>query len=220
MITTQCEHMFFIFYDKVENNTTRKICLERVIAACGRYQFSQEDSAELRKIIREVQRKNSGVKTGEIFPTNCAPVLVLDDGHISANALHWGFPRFDSKGVVINARAETALEKPMFRTSINSRRCIIPTSGFFEWSQGTQKQKYLFRQAEQPELYLAGIYNVFRGESRFVILTTAANESVVDIHNRMPVVVCKDEQDAWLSDTTFAIQKLYDTPPALARRAV
>lgn len=187
---------------------------------CGRYQFSLEESEEIRDIIREVQRKNQAVKTGEIFPTNCAPVLFMQDGRMSADALNWGFPQFGGKsGVVINARSETALEKPMFRKSVEFKRCIIPTTGFFEWSQG-QRQKYLFRQSDQAELYLAGIYNDFRGELRYVILTTAANESVVDIHNRMPVVIRKGEQQKWLTDYSFALAVLQSTPPALIKIVV
>jgi hypothetical protein len=72
----------------------------------------------------------------------------------------WGFPNFRSKsGVIINARAETALDKKTFRESLLSRRCVIPSTGFFEWTKTGAKKKYLFRETGKSLLYMAGIYN-------------------------------------------------------------
>lgn len=69
--------------------------------------------------------------------------------------LAWGFPRFDKKGVVINARAETAPDKPMFRKCLEQRRCVIPSTGFYEWA--ADKTKYRFRLPGEDALYMAGL---------------------------------------------------------------
>lgn len=126
----------------------------------------------------------------------------------------WGFPSF--KGVIINARGETALDKPMFRRSVIERRCIVPTTDFYEWD--SEKRKYHFRLPGQDRLYLAGLWNVFQGfqgEERFVVLTTAPNDTIVHVHNRIPVLLTGDELMLWLHDTGMASAKLTALQPAL-----
>lgn len=188
---------------------------------CGRFQFSAEESEEIRKIIEEVQQNlKAEVRTGEIFPTNLSPILGWENGKQKPHLYKWGFPKFRGSGVIINARAETILEKPMFRKSMEERRCIVPSSGFFEWSQDEKKQKYLFRRPGETELYLAGIYNTFQGTPCFVILTTAANKSVADVHSRMPVIVPKDGLQSWTADFGAAMQIANGRQPALYKKTV
>jgi putative SOS response-associated peptidase YedK len=115
---------------------------------CGRY-IIEPDDAEIRSVINEAVKhlgETESVKTGEIFPTNNAPVLALGENSMRPYIMKWGFPNFRGKGVIINARAETALENRTFRESVLSRRCIIPASGFYEWksSETKHKDKYLF----------------------------------------------------------------------------
>ena len=188
---------------------------------CGRFQFSVEESEELRQIIEEVQKNlNTEMRTGEIFPTNLSPVLTWKNGKQKPELYKWGFPKFRGSGVIINARVETILEKPMFRKSMEEKRCVIPTSGFFEWSQDGKKQKYLVRRPGKIELYLAGIYNVFQGTPCFVVLTTAANESVSDIHSRMPVIIPRNRLQSWTGDFGEAMEIANGRQPALYRTAV
>lgn len=183
---------------------------------CGRYSlFVENDAEEIREIIRQA---GDAVKTGEIFPTNLAPILLEDGQGLRAQGVSWGFPRFGSGGVIINARSETAAEKRTFKSCLASRRCVIPSTGFYEWD-GT-KQKFLFRQQKDGLLYMAGLWNEFGGERRFVILTTAANASVADIHNRMPLVLQRDQLAPWAQNLGAAMQILQQTPPQLARWAV
>lgn len=80
----------------------------------------------------------------KIFPTNQAPILQLENDKIMPELSTWVFPRFNAKGVIINARSETADERPMFRKSLHMRRCVVPSTGFSEWSQDEQKNKYQF----------------------------------------------------------------------------
>lgn len=180
---------------------------------CGRYTlFADNDAEEIRALIRQA---GDAVKTGEIYPTNTAPVL-LDEGRgLQAQAVDWGFPRFGSGGVIINARVETAAEKRTFKACLAARRCVIPSTGFYEWDAA--KQKILFRRQEDPLLYMAGLYNDFSGRRRFVILTTAANASVADVHNRMPLVLQRDQLAPWTQDPVAALHILQQSPPELAR---
>lgn len=193
---------------------------------CGRFAlFNERETKEIHEIIRELEEKQpDSIKTGEIFPTNRVPMLVMGDEHRSVEAVTWGFPHFRGSGVIINARAETAHEKPMFRKNLAMRRCLIPSTGFYEWARENKKarQKYLFKLSDDPVLYMAGLFNDFDGVRRFVILTTQANESVEDIHDRMPLVVLRAELDGWLRDPHFAREILIDqrNRPQLTRQVV
>jgi len=190
---------------------------------CGRYViFSEQDNREMNKIMEEINKKYNPeeVRTGEILPTNKAPVLVLENNQITPDLIAWGFPNFKNKGVIINARAETAEEKRMFRDSLFLRRCIIPSTGFFEWKHDSTKQKYLFNLPDEQMLYMAGFYNEFQGEKRFIILTTAANSSMEYIHDRMPIVLKKDKLKPWMRDTAMAMEIMHQMPPVLDKKAV
>ena len=128
---------------------------------CGRYSLAPDQSKEIAQIVAEVQARfgAASIHTGEIFPTNVAPILFPDGQKMTPKPIIWGL----GKGVIINARGETALDKPMFRRSVLERRCIVPTTGFYEWD--SQKRKYHFRLPGQDRLYLAGLWNVFRARS-------------------------------------------------------
>lgn len=187
---------------------------------CGRYNFSAEESAELREIVRQIEAKNTQADwhAGEIYPTNAVPILLWEQKRTEPELVSWGFPGFQGSRTIINARAETAAERPMFRKSLDTRRCVIPSSGFYEWDK--EKQKYLFRLPGEDALYMAGLWNEFAGERKFCIVTTEANDSIADIHSRMPVVLPKAQLSDWLESRTAAEEILHSIPPMLARRAV
>ena len=115
---------------------------------------------------------------------------------------------------MINARAETVCVKPMFRRSMVAQRCAIPASGYYEWDAG--KHKYFFQIPGKP-IYLAGIYDNCEGTNCFVILTTAPNATVKDIHDRMPLILNHDQVRPWLTDAQSALGLLTIVPPALQR---
>ena len=144
---------------------------------CGRYSLSPGESREIMDILRQVQ---GDFKTGEIFPADPVPVLMEAGEELAPEVMVWGYPGAGGKGrSIINARSETALERPMFRQSVLARRCVIPTTGFYEWGPaGGQKRKYRFQlPGRDRALYLAGLWNDCGGRRRCVILTTAANPS-------------------------------------------
>lgn len=185
---------------------------------CGRYLISTEDETiEMREIINSVYERYkdspeiASFKTGEIFPTNTAPVLVQGKSSFDAVLMKWGYPKWDKKGVVINARSETVEKSRFFNKSLFSGRCIIPASGFFEWRQkGEKKQKYLFTPETSGVLYMAGLCGTFANDTgknytAFVILTTAANRHTVAYHDRMPLILQGGMLDNWLYNTDFAL---------------
>lgn len=188
-----------------------------VIPMCGRYSLAPDESREILEIIRQVQDR---VKVGEIFPTNPVPVLMEAGSELAPEVMAWGYPRFQGKsGAIINARSETALERPMFRRSVMERRCVFPTTGFYEWGSdgGGKKQKYRFNlPGGGRALFLAGLWNDFAGERRCVILTTAANASMEGIHDRMPLVLERSDLEGWVRDSERAAELLHRTPPELA----
>jgi len=91
---------------------------------CGRYYVDEEMAAEIRKIVRDIDLKLNGHR--EIFPTNQAPVIRGENEQLNLDTLAWGFKHWDKSkgGVLINARAETILERRIFKDSANNRRCI------------------------------------------------------------------------------------------------
>lgn len=181
----------------------------------------------MREIIDEINRRYndkpeySRMKSGEVFPTDIVPAIAWADKIRQARLFTWGIPHWKGKGVIINARSETVLGKSMFSQDFARRRCIIPASGFFEWRQepgSKKKEKYLFCGADAPVLYMAGLYNNQPGLPGFVILTTAASPSVQPVHNRMPVILEKHEQEEWLKDEGFARHILQRQGPHLSVR--
>lgn len=183
---------------------------------CGRYTGYVDENAELRTIYDAAAETYPGVKlsSGEIFPTNTVPLIGSDAKIFPAV---WGYPGYSGKGVIINARAENAAGKTMFRDSLANRRCAVPTTGFFEWS--ADKTKYRFNLDGDAMLFLAGFYKRFDDGFRYVILTTAANPSMVEIHDRMPVILPRNAVEPWLTDRAFASEYLTCEMPELIRRA-
>ena len=113
---------------------------------CGRYQFSAEQSAEILQTIQEVQDKfgTNAVKAmrqGEIVPGCKMPVLLPSEEGPTPELLVWGYRT--PKSLIINARAETAAEKPMFAESVQHQRCVIPSTGFYEWD-GDKRKFFLY----------------------------------------------------------------------------
>lgn len=185
---------------------------------CGRYLIGDEAFADILELIGDPDRARH-IARGEVFPSNIAPVIAKN----GAFGAKWGFPHWKNASVIINARAETALEKRMFRKPLENNRCVIPSSGFYEWDRtggGKKKDKYLLRRPGEPILCMAGILDVFRDAAgseyiAFVILTTAANGPAAAIHDRMPVILAPDERERWIGDGDFAESAMRRPGPEL-----
>ena len=197
---------------------------------CGRYQFSLQQYDDLAQILADAQRRSRQLSelnfamadpittpahgaAADIAPTNIAPVMIASGNRVVGEFQKWGIPNFQGK-LVINARAETVTEKPMFRRSIAAQRCVVPASAYYEWDSG--KRKYCFTLPDQP-LFFEGIYDVVNGMNCFVILTTAPNSSVESIHDRMPLILSRDQVRPWLTDAGAALELLAGRPPLLRK---
>ena len=147
-----------------------------------------------------------------IAPTQHALVVrETPAGEREAVMLRWGLIPAWAKdpaigGRMINARAEGLADKPAFRAAFRRRRCLVPADGFYEWSPvaGGRKQPYFIRFVSGSPLALAGLWEEWRSPggdavATFTIVTTAANEALHAIHDRMPVLVAPADHDEWLS---------------------
>ena len=144
-----------------------------------------------------------------IAPTQNVPaVCQLGDGTRVLRSFRWGLVPHWAKDLaignkMINARSETVAEKPAFRGPIRYRRCLLPASGFFEWSrQGKTKVPFYIRRKDKAPLAFAGIWDSWKGPDGVVescsILTTGANDLVGKLHDRMPVILSPAEFPIWL----------------------
>jgi putative SOS response-associated peptidase YedK len=134
----------------------------------------------------------------DVRPSEASAVICNHDNDLTAVSMRWGFSNPYKKGLIINARSETAREKNLFRDSIMTRRCIIPASGFYEWDR--YKAKFRFTRPGDGLLLMAGFYREEQSIPRYTILTAEANESMRPVHDRMPVIIGKDEIRSWLTD--------------------
>ena len=169
---------------------------------CGRYWIEPADDAELLRIIDQMQRVDPelNVKTeGEIFPGDGVPALCLSRaGNIRPFAMAWGYAMPDGKRM-INARSETAAEKPMFRDGMRNRRCLLPMSAYFEWERrGGERIKYRIAPREEGLHFLAGLYRFEGGFPVCTVLTAEAAPEIAFIHHRMPVILPGEQRENWL----------------------
>ena len=135
------------------------------------------------------------------------------DAGLSTEFLLWGFPGFDKGKLLINARAESVRDRPTFADSYAARRCVLPAAGFYEWDR--KKEKVIFTVPESKILYLAGIYRPYGEEKRFVVLTREANASMAEVHDRMPLILSREEVRPWVNGAGAADDILAKTLPML-----
>ena len=164
-----------------------------------------------------------------LTPGQAVAAVREHDGRRRLDALQWGLVPFWAKDVsigrrLVNARLDSIAAKPAFREAWQRRRCLIPASGFYEWSEprGGRKRPYFIRSAGEPLLALAGLWERWRtpaGEKfeTCVIVTTDANAQLVRIHDRMPLLIPRDAHALWLDPRSSIeeVLKLALRPPAL-----
>jgi putative SOS response-associated peptidase YedK len=155
-----------------------------------------------------------------IAPTQAAPVVRLLPGRREREfaLLHWGLvPAWADDPAIchrlINARADTAADKPAFRGPFRHRRCLIVADGFYEWKKlDRRKQPFYLRRQDDRPFALAGLWDHWdRGEEPIdscTILTTDANDLVAPIHDRMPLILDPRDYDVWLDPAVRDPRKL------------
>ncbi|HUJ43257.1 MAG TPA: SOS response-associated peptidase [Opitutaceae bacterium] len=176
---------------------------------CGRY-LVQNPAA-----LRELARRLFGAHLPDFAPRyNVAPsqsmpvIATAEDGSVRAATMKWGMVPFWDKSerprlAPINAKAEEAFSKPMFRQSIQKRRCLVPADGFYEWQklEGDRKQPFVIHLKGDLPFFFAGIYESateIRPET-FLVFTTNPNALMARIHNRMPVILPDEMAKHWIA---------------------
>lgn len=175
---------------------------------CGR--FTLDTPSEALADLFQVEAAPSMKPRYNIAPTQpVAAVRRSLAGEREILLMHWGLipswaktPEMGNR--LINARSETAAEKPSFREAFKRRRCLVPTDGFYEWQRvDRRKQPYYIRMAGREPFALAGLWERWEGPDGMVIescaiLTTEANALLRPIHNRMPVIIDPGDYQRWL----------------------
>ncbi len=178
---------------------------------CGRFTLLDFEPAQLLMQVLDVKVSAPLASRYNIAPTQMV-AAVRESAAGTGRELgmfRWGLiPRCAKDPSIgdrmINARAETAAEKPAFRDAFRHRRCLIPASGFYEWKkEARRKQPYYICSRDGSPLAFAGLWERWEGEGSdaiesCVILTTASNELLKPIHDRMPVILPPDTFALWL----------------------
>jgi putative SOS response-associated peptidase YedK len=174
---------------------------------CGRFAFYSPREAVL--AVFGIELPFEPEPRYNIAPTQ--PVVALrsgTDGEPEGVLLRWGLVPFWARDPaignrLINARAESLAEKPSFRAAWRKRRCVILASGFYEWRrQGSGKTPYFIARPDERPIGFAGLWERWdKGESPLetcTIITTGANRTLGDIHDRMPVILPPDALRIWI----------------------
>jgi putative SOS response-associated peptidase YedK len=160
-----------------------------------------------------------------IAPSQTNVVVVPQDNGPQATTMKWGHFATFAPGkpptFLVNARSETALEKRTFSKALKERRCLVPADGFYEWkrdAKGRSQQAYYFQRRGGEAYMMAGLYWPAEAEQpeNYLVLTTAPNELLEPIHDRMPVMLPEDDAKRWIDPALSAeeARQLCRTYPA------
>jgi len=174
---------------------------------CGRYTQTKAGEAIARTF--RLSQPPAPNPRYNIAPTQPVSAIAQTNQDREYRIFQWGLiPSWAKDPAIgnrmINARAETAAEKPSFRTAFKRRRCLVIADGFYEWKrEGKQKQPYYIQMADQSLFGMAGLWEVWEsGDGSYIesctILTTEPNALMQPIHNRMPVILSPQDYDHWL----------------------
>jgi putative SOS response-associated peptidase YedK len=195
---------------------------------CGRYVISSSPDV-LRALLNYEEQPNFPPRYN-VAPTQPVPIVRLADGKRQFALVRWGLippwvrdPRAFS--LLINARAESVIDKPAFRAAMRRRRCLFPADGFYEWkADGARKRPYFIRRKDRAPFAFAGLWEIWTGPDgeeleTAAIVTTTANRALRALHDRMPVILPAEAFDLWLDgakvDAETAVALLVPAPDDL-----
>jgi putative SOS response-associated peptidase YedK len=181
---------------------------------CGRYVITSSPEA-LRRLFNYGEQPNFPPRFN-IAPTQPVPVVIRENGARHFRLMRWGFlpawvkdPR--KFALVINARAETVLEKPSFRAAMRRRRCLLPADGYYEWQAAAgRKRPFFIRRRDGEPVGFAGLTETWVGPNgeeldTVAIVTAAAPPDLAVLHDRVPVTIDPADFETWLDgDATDA----------------
>ncbi|ETT30669.1 hypothetical protein C161_27233 [Paenibacillus sp. FSL R5-192] len=186
---------------------------------CGRFTITDPIDAILDRYYAFIADGFEYKPNYNAAPMQFIPTIIGSKDGNRLGSLRWGlvpsWAKDDKIGnKMINARAETIAEKPAFKRLISSKRCIIPTNGFYEWRKdGSVKQPMRILMKDDRLFSLAGLYDTWTDPdgnklSTCTIITTEPNSLMEDIHNRMPVILRSQDEAEWLGRDNDDVQSL------------
>ena len=185
---------------------------------CGRFTF--QPSEEFYERFQIINRLDGLVARYNIAPGQMVPVVIAQ-GPNHVMLMRWGLiPHWakDAKSSykMINARIETLAQRPAFRSLLAANRCLVPAGGFYEWRQEDKgKTPYYIHPKSHQFFAFAGLYDVWTtpdGEAlyTFTIITKEADAFMSHLHNRMPVILERALEDAWLDQEITSTRAVLD----------
>lgn len=182
---------------------------------CGRYTFYDMDEAEKHFNITFTSNVTPNYN---VAPTQSMPIIRMINGAKTVDILHWGIPRMLGKDLVreiINTRSDKAFGR-FWKKQVTTQRCLIPANSFYEWKKTNDgKVPFLIKPNDSEIFAFAGIWSSWTGKDgesfdSYSIMTTEPNKEMTQVHDRMPVILSKNDEAAWLSDTmTLILLKIY-----------
>ena len=199
---------------------------------CGRFALDQTTDAVVAEFVAQTNRFPEWFPRWNIAPTTTIPIVVNSEssGRLVGPA-RWSLVPSWSKELTLtfptfNARSETAAEKPTFRGSVNSHRCIVPISAYYEWTSiGVSKAPHLIHRPDMTLVGLAGLYSWWTNPSTGEMLATATiltrdSAGILQtIHDRMPIALEPEDYDRWLDTSSATGAELIDEVSQKAARA-
>src|SRR6202051_3447070 len=174
---------------------------------CGRFVITSPPAA-LRQILGYSEQPNFPPRAN-IAPTQPIPVVIVENGLRHFRLMRWGLvpawvkdPRQFT--LLINARAETLLEKPAFKNAIKRRRCLLPAPGYYDWPvSGKRKRPHFIHRRDGAPIGLAGLAETWIGPNgeeldTVAIVTAPASADLAVLHHRVPVTISPGDFDRWL----------------------
>ncbi|MCX7347705.1 MAG: SOS response-associated peptidase [Alphaproteobacteria bacterium] len=190
---------------------------------CGLYSF-RKSAEETRSLFDYLDTPDFPPRT-YVAPGGPIAIVRMEQGQRRFALVRWGFIPSWVKELkpgkpLINARGETVAEKPSFRHAFRRRRCLIPADGFYEWLGDVPGKKipYFIHRADDGLFAFAGLWEHWMSPDGSeietgVIVTTAPNREVAEIHDRMPVVIQPQDYETWLTGEADAAAKLIHPAP-------
>jgi len=189
---------------------------------CGRFAITLPPDAMAQLFEAVPANDLPPVPNYNVCPTNAVHAVVTGDRRRLVS-MRWGFiPHWyktpTDGPLLINARSESIAEKPAFRAAARERRCLIPASGFYEWTKDAADKRlpWYFRRSDGAPLAFAGVWQDWeRGDERHstcAIVTTEAEGSLTEIHHRVPVIVRPEDWALWLGEEGKGAALLMKSP--------
>jgi len=191
---------------------------------CGRFAITLPDDAMTALFEAAPANDLPNIPNFNVCPTVQVHTVTSEDGIRRLRPMRWGFLPHWYKSLtdgplLINARSETIAEKPAFRAAARDRRCLIPATGFYEWTKDGEGNRlpWYIHSIERETLAFAGVWQVWeKGDAPLVtcaIVTTQANQAVSAIHHRMPVILGPEDWPLWLGEAGKGAATLMTSAP-------